>query len=107
MNHDTRCREIVDGCIHMTVPWYLMASYAYYQLSEAIISDGLYDHLAKLMLSRWDEIEHRHKHLITRDDLSAGTHLMSPGQDYPTIVKDAAERLIEDLHPQPTRRKRR
>lgn len=85
-------REIIDNNINMTVPWYLMAAYAYYELDNPIMTDAEFDNLAKLMDSNWDSIEHYHKHLIDRDNLSAGTYLGT----YPTIVKDTVETLIKD-----------
>ena len=71
------------------VPWYLMASYAYYKEDDPILSDAYFDNLAKRMLDAWDEIEHFHKHLITTIDLAAGSYL----GDYPERVKGGLEEL--------------
>jgi hypothetical protein len=46
--------------------------------------------MGKTMLERWDDINHYHKHLITVDDLAAGTYL----GDYPSIVKGALEEML-------------
>jgi len=73
---------------------YLVHSYIYYQLDNSIISDGDYDNLAKQILENWDNIEHPHKHLISKDALQAGTFLL-PEDEYPTIVKDTA-RLVKN-----------
>ena len=59
----------------MMIPWYIMASHAYYTMDDPILSDGLYDELAQTMLSSWNTLEHMHKHLITEEDLRAGTLL--------------------------------
>jgi hypothetical protein len=75
--------------INMMVPWYLMASYAYYKKDEPILSDAFFDAMGKTMLERWDDINHFHKHLITVDDLRAGTYL----GDYPSIIEGAIEEL--------------
>lgn len=77
--------------LNLSVPWYLMASYAYYELDRPFLTDAVFDGLAKLMLKGWPTIQHPHKHLITEDDLKAGT-LMT--RDFPTIVKDATRRLV-------------
>lgn len=77
---------------NLSVPWYLMASYAYYELDTPILTDAAFDELAKLMLSRWSAITHYHKHLITEDDLKAGT-LMT--RAFPEIVKGAALDIIQ------------
>jgi len=70
---------------HMVVPLYLMASYAYYEEDDPIFSDSYYDELAKTMLANYDTIKHHHKHLISIDDLEAGSYLGT----YPGIVKGA------------------
>jgi hypothetical protein len=75
--------------INMMVPWYLMAAYAYYKQDEPILTDAFFDAMGKTMLEVWDDIDHRHKHLITRDDLQAGSYL----GDYPSIVEGAIEEL--------------
>lgn len=67
------------------VSMYLMAAYAYYVEDDPIMSDWDFDSLAKTLLEEYDTIEHRHKHLVTEDDLRAGTYL----GEYPEIVKGA------------------
>lgn len=65
---------------------YLMASYLYYYAPEEkpIMSDAEYDKLAKYILKNWDVIEHKHKHLIDKDDLKAGTAFNIKLYDYPS-----------------------
>src|SRR6056300_1342297 len=58
---DKMCSDSTESNINMTVPWYLMASYAYYVQDDPIISDRLFDLMAKRMLENWDKIEHFHK----------------------------------------------
>jgi NAD-dependent DNA ligase len=61
-----------------------MWAYAYYVEDEPLTSDWQFDNLAKWLLKHWDTLPpHPHKHLISTDDLRAGTYL---GQ-YPEIVK--------------------
>lgn len=85
----TNIEKILKNRIRMKknlcVPWYLMSSYAYYVEDNPIISDAVFDWLAKFTLKKFDKIEHRHKHLITEDELRAGTLLLSQ-EDYPSIV---------------------
>jgi hypothetical protein len=76
---------------NLMVPWYLMAAYSYYELDDPILEDASFDLLAKKMLDRWAAITHRHKHLITEDDLKAGTLLR---REWPEIVKDATLDMI-------------
>lgn len=70
---------------NMLVPYYLMCSYAYYQLDDPIVSDAFYDKLAKKLLKEYDNVEHYHKHLIDKDALEAGSFV---GQ-YPSIIRGA------------------
>jgi len=70
---------------HNSLSMYLMAAYAYYVEDDPIMSDWDFDMLAKTLLENYDSIEHPHKHLVTKDDLRAGTYL----GEYPEIVKGA------------------
>ena len=82
---DKHCGDLIDDNINMTVPWYLMAAYAYYEQDRPILSDSYYDRLANKMLKDWDNVEHVHKELISKDMLEAGTFL----GEYPSRVKYA------------------
>ena len=86
---DSMIRAKIKEDINMTVPLYLMMSYAYYKQDNPIAEDGTFDSIAKLLLENYDTIEHRHKKLISKDSLKAGTYLGV----YPTIVKDTVERV--------------
>lgn len=70
---------------NMLVPYYLMMSYAYYEQDDPIVSDSFYDKLARKLLKEYDNIEHRHKCLIDKDALEAGSFL----GEYPGIVEGA------------------
>ena len=72
---DDYAARLFASNINMMVPWYLMAAHAYYKDDDAILSDGFFDEMGKTMLVVWDDITHFHKHLITKDDLTAGTYL--------------------------------
>ena len=69
---------------------YLMCSYAYYKLDTNLISDHEFDQLGKDILANYDNIEHMHKHLVTKEMLNAGTYL----GDYPTMVRSATLNYI-------------
>lgn len=90
-NLDKACTDALDTNINMSVPWYLMAAYSYYVQDEPILSDSRFDRMAKTILEKWDDIEHMHKHLITKSDLEAGTYL----GEYPSRIKGAVESLKE------------
>lgn len=66
---------------------YLMCAYAYYVEDRPLISDSDFDKLAKDILDNYDNIEHVHKHLVTKEDLKAGTYL----GEYPGIVQGAVQ----------------
>jgi hypothetical protein len=82
---DKHCSDLIDDNLNMTVPWYLMASYAYYEEDRPILSDSYFDRLAKRMLEYWDMIDHFHKDCISKDMLRSGTFL----GEYPSRVKYA------------------
>ena len=64
---------IYDDNINMLVPYYLMYSYLYYEENESIVPDAEYDRICKTLYEKWNDIEHRHKNLIDKDTLLAGT----------------------------------
>ena len=59
--------------INRLVPFYLMSSYLYYKEDRQVLTDEDFDKLAKRLLDNWDKVEHMHKHLISKEDLQAGT----------------------------------
>ena len=70
---------------------YLMASYLYYIRFQTVIPDAEYDMLAKDLLDGYDDFEHQHKHLVSKQDLQAGTLYALKDEHYPTMVKAAAD----------------
>lgn len=78
---------------NMLVPYYLMLSFAYYKQDDPIVSDAFYDKLARKLLKEYDNIEHYHKHLISKDALEAGSYL----GEYPSIVEGALNDLRRKL----------
>jgi len=71
------------------VPYYLMSSYLYYHCDKQVLNDDEFDALGKRLLDEWDSVEHMHKHLITKDDLTAGTGYAIK---YTNMIKNAAIR---------------
>lgn len=92
---DTHADELIKGNINMAVPYYLMASYAYYVEDDPIFSDAFYDNLAKTILDNWDTITHRHRDVLKKDDLEAGSFL----GEYPSIIEGAVKSLREQPKP--------
>lgn len=74
---------------------YLMASYVYYILDQNVMPDMEYDELARYLLEHYDEFEHQHKHLVTKEDLSAGTLFALKEEDYPRMVVGGVAYWIE------------
>lgn len=89
---DDQMWSLVRHNPNLGVAWYLMASYAYYELDDPFLSDAAFDGLAKYLLQRWRHIRHWHKHLITEDDLRAGS---LKTRDFPEITKGATLGLIQ------------
>jgi hypothetical protein len=86
---DQHAAELFAENINMMVPWYLMASYAYYKQDNPIFSDSFFDNMGKTMLECWDNIEHWHKEYINKGDLEAGTFLGK----YPSRVEGGLNSL--------------
>ena len=67
------------------ISMYLMCAYSYYVEDDSIVPDYLFDEMAVWLLANWGDLTHPHKHLISEDDLKAGTYL----GEYPLQVKGA------------------
>ena len=77
---------------NMLVPYYLMFSYLYYEKDVSLIEDTEFDKLCQTLLEKYDNVEHMHKHLVSKESLTAGT-----GYDivYTNMIKDSAMKLKE------------
>lgn len=93
---DVMCMVVLNASPNGSIPWWLMASYLYYTHDVALLSDGLYDEMARAMLEAWDELEHMHKHLITVQDLKMGSLYRLHELDYPNMTKAAAVTLTNN-----------
>lgn len=92
---------------NMTVPWVLMAAYAYYHLDTTIITDGCYDQTVTTMKTNWNVISHRHKPLLEKYRNSEMSSLYDlPEHAYPLIVRNSTSRLVVESKI-PIKRKRK
>lgn len=73
---------------------YLMASYLYYHMHKSVMPDEEYDQIAKMLLKYYDHFDHQHKYLVTKEDLSAGTLFSVKFDEYPMMVRFAAEKWL-------------
>ncbi len=85
------CNGAIQTAPRSAVAWWLMASWLYYRRDISMLRDEYYDWLGKTMASSWSFFqEHPHAHLITPNDLQAGSLYRLQEEDYPTITKDTA-----------------
>ena len=91
---DTHAAKIFQENINMMVPWYIMASFAYYKQDNAILTDAFFDDMAKTMIAVWEDIEHYHKKYISLDTLEAGTYL----GEYPSRAEGGLGSLREKYY---------
>ncbi len=79
------CKEACPVGVN-PISWYLMCAYSYYVEDESMTDDFTFDRLCKLLLEHFDGLpDHPHKHLLTKDNLQAGTYL----GEYPEMLKGA------------------
>lgn len=95
---DEYCLERINNSPDAAVSWYLMSAYGYYVKDYPIISDGMFDKLANIILDNYKKIKHPHKKLISEEDLKAGTLLLKE-EDYPDMCKSAYTRLVREEIP--------
>jgi len=93
---DAQLQSTLAMAPHAAVAWYLMASFAYYHRDKALISDGMFDHVGKVLHDNWAFFQHPHKHLISPADLVAGSLYRLRFDDYPTICRDTADLLLKE-----------
>lgn len=97
MTAEVRISKIIEEKnYNMLVPWVLILSYGYYIRHDNLISDHTFDLMMKMLLKHFDEVEHVHKYLITKDDLKAGTMYGLKNDDYPKIVRGAWFSVLEE-----------
>lgn len=94
--HDAACQATIAQRPNTLIAWLLIAGYAYHHLDRPILSDGCWDALCRQALAQWDTLQHPHKHLISRDDLAAGSLYALPAESYPTIAVSSARRLLSE-----------
>jgi len=97
--HDNIAEAAISESKNMLVPWYLIASYAYYEMDHPVVSDGLYDRICFLLGEYLDmlEIEHVHTPLCDPEALAAGTGYQI--QEYPSVVVSVAKGFVEGVYP--------
>ncbi len=81
--------------VNMMVPWALIASYAYYKKDQNIFSDLFFDKMLRVMYSKWDDINHRHKGLIRK---GAKSLFYLAENEYPGQIEGALEDIKETFN---------
>lgn len=92
---DGQCMAVAELTGRAPVSWFLMTSYLYYIHDLPLISDDLYDRLAKALLADFDDLEHKHASLLSREALEAGTMHHIRADQYPLVTRSAAARLAD------------
>jgi hypothetical protein len=94
--YDDDCRRIVERRPDAAVAWVLMASFLYYHDDQVILSDGFFDELCRGLAARWPAVRHPHKALLSPADLVAGSVFALRREEYPTMVVNAARRVLAE-----------
>lgn len=94
-NYDDKMRECFKTSHNLVVPWLLAASFCYYRLDQSILSDAVFDKACRWLLDNYDGVTHKHKYLLDKGSLEAGTlyHLIE--SDYPLVIRVSAYDLID------------
>lgn len=93
---DDMARQDFKKAKQSVVGWILMASFQYYHKDTNLLADTTFDKMCKWLLDNYDTVEHRYKHLITRDQLQAGSLYDLGTHDYPIQLIRISERLVEN-----------
>lgn len=97
---DVECMRECKKNPNLCVPWFLMACYAYGELSMPILTDECFDHLSTFMSQHWNIITHRHKHTINCDGSPEwkGSTIHVRMKHLPNITTDTTKRLVLKLY---------
>lgn len=69
---------------------FIYHSFLYYELDSPKISDSRFDGICQSLQKHWKQVKHPDKHLVTPEDLAAGTGCGLSGR-YPQWVFDRAK----------------
>lgn len=99
MNHDNKARGDFKEAPQSVVAWILMASWLYYHKPtlSPILSDSTFDSMCKWLYDNYDKVEHRYKHLISKEDLKAGSLYSLGSYGFARPLNMIAEKLSEEL----------
>lgn len=95
-DYSTDCHFAIMENVNLTIPWYLSTSLAYYQYDVSLISDHIYDAMCKMIGLHWNEIKHRHKHLVDVEAATAGTGFYLREDDLPLIVVSSTKVMVNN-----------
>jgi len=73
---------------------FLMASYLYYEVHYSPLTDADFDALCVYLQGEYDFMDHPHLHLVSYDDLVAGTGYAI--RRYPLVIQHAALRWMHE-----------
>jgi hypothetical protein len=85
---DGYVKAIITSNPNMLIPHYLMHSYLYYVMDDPVVSDAMFDTICKRLLVELDGLSHRHKGLVDKDLLVAGSGF---NLQFPGMVAGAAQ----------------
>jgi len=97
MNLNNQARVAYKQSPSSAVYYVVLASYLYYVRFESVLSDDVFDKMMKLILDK--NIRHsKLSHLITDDDLRAGSLFRLRATDYPDFIIDQAEKILRGVN---------
>lgn len=67
---------------------WLVASLAYYDKYESIMSDGEWDMLGRELTAKWDDWNHPDKNLVNKGEMFSGFDLCYPNWVHDRLQKD-------------------
>jgi len=97
MNLDNQARIAYKQSPSSAVFFVVLASYLYYVRFESVLSDDVFDKMTKLILDK--NIRHsKLSHLVTDDDLRAGSLFRLRSTDYPDFITEQAEKILRGVN---------
>ena len=94
---DGKDLQVSELSLNQCLSIMLIASYLYYIRYQSVITDYEFDAIAVRLRGNWGDVTHPHKHLVSVGNLRAGSLFDFGFEDYPLIVKGAAEDWLRVL----------
>lgn len=96
MKYIDRARQDFKANPSSVIAHVIMLSYCYYHRYASLVHDEDFDKMMLYIKTNYDKLQHKYKHLITKEDCEAGSLYALPLDKYPQGLVTIAEALMRE-----------